>query len=308
MSTRDSTDPPPEEKAGRKGDSRSKKGESVPNAEPRSERSGVLAALEAGLMDAWSGLEVLDRDLAFEDDRRADLAAVESTGRAVLVLLAGEESAGTVLSALDLAAFARANAEILARHLGESVDPSLEPRVVVIDPRNDPRLAERLGGLSTSGIDLFSVRTVKSAAGERSYLLPPKTHQSAQPATIEAFLLGLEPPLLGLARPLVDRMARVDQECQAVADRESVVWRLHGTILARIERSGDRLEASFGSRRERFPIRGEDDVDRIVERALERVASGIGEGRSPSNGARAIEAVPEGEPLLTPEEIAAFRE
>ncbi len=311
MSTRgEASGSSPEEKGSRtesrKAESRPRKSDPPsPVSEGQAERSKILAALEAGLIEAWSGLEVLDRELVFDDDRRADLAAVEATGRAVLVLIAGEDSAETVLAALDLLDFARSNVEIVARHLGEPADAFLEPRVAVVDPRNDPRLLERLGRLSKSGIEVIGVRTVRSASGERSYLVASRLLLE-EPASAEILLAGLPLPLSDLARPLFDRMARVDPECRALADRGAVVWRARGAVLARLERRDDRLEASFESG-VRFSLAGAEDVERVVETALERVARGIEPGRG-ATAPRQLSGIPESEPLLTPEEIQAFRD
>jgi hypothetical protein len=290
---------------GRRGEARPRKAETTASSEGAVERSSVLAALEAGLVDAWTGLEVLDRELVFDDEVRADLAAVESTGRAVLVRIAGEDAEETVLGALDLFAYARANAAIVARHLGEPTDPALEPRVAVVDPRNDAHVLGRLGGLSASGIEVIGVRTVRSAAGERSYLVV-SGRLGGEAASPEALLAGLPPPSIEVARGLFERMARLDPECRSLADKGAIVWKLHGAVLARLERRNGHLEASLASG-ERFPLAVAEDAERVLEAALERVAEGIEPGAGPVSP-RARAAAAEEEPLLTAEEIQAFHE
>jgi hypothetical protein len=310
MSTRgEASGSSPEEKGGRvegrKGEARPRRADPPAAGGETVERSRVLAALETGLVEVWSGLEVLDRELDFEDGVHADLGAVEPTGRALLVRIAGEDAGETVLGALDLLAFARANAAIVARHLGEPVDAGLEPRVAVVDARGDARVVERLRALSPSGIEVIGVRTVRSALGERSYLILPPT-LAGPAAAPETFLAGLPAPLFELARALFARMQRVDPDCHPLTDRGAVVWRLHGVLLARLERHDGQLEASLASGA-RLPFASAEDAERVLESALERVAQGIGArpGR-PAGGA--LGHAGEQEPLLTPEEIQAFRD
>ena len=293
--------PPPKEKRRSGGRTKAKA--------PRSpEPNGVLAALRAGLEEALPGLEILDEDLSFEDDGRADLAAVDGAGRLVLVLIAGRDDEPVIPVALDALAYARANTDVLARHLEGRVEPGQSPRVVVIDPGNDPRLGARLALLAPLGVEVFGVRTVKSARGEHSYLVASEraAGSGAAPGP-EPFLEALPEPLRELGRGISDRMSRLDEELVTTGDPTSIVWRLDGEVLARVDREGSNLRASLGAQQPSAPIRDVADVDRLVEGALGRLVEHVeGLGHPPEpRGAGALPG--EDEPLLTAEELEAFR-
>ena len=59
------------------------------------------AALLEGLEDVLPGIEVVDRDIVFEGGARADLAAVDPSGRLVLVLLVTRDEEKAILGILD---------------------------------------------------------------------------------------------------------------------------------------------------------------------------------------------------------------
>jgi len=282
--------------------------------------SGVLAALEAGVGEALPGLEILDRDLVFDQVGRADLAAVDALGRLVLVLVAGEDPDQAVLDALDLLAYARTNTSLLARHFGSRrSDPGLEPRVVVVDPACDERLAVRLGALSSAGVEVFGVRTLRSAAGERAYLVATGRESAAATGEggIRAFLDALPLPLQEVGEELTQRMSRLDEELLATGDAGSLVWRLHGEVLARFACSGDHLTASVAPHHLPAAVRRSADVDGVLEEALARLVAELDPTGPP--GARWVDrddfeeadlpprgSVSDG-PILTDEEIRAFQ-
>ena len=152
----------PEEAAEKPRPARAKKEES--------ERSSLLGALSAGLDEIVPGLEILDRELALEG-ARADLAAIDPAGRIHLVLLAAEADKDA-LDVLDTLSFLRSHTDLLVRHLADRrVDPERSPRIFVISPSSDVRLVERLAPLQDAGVHVLGLSAVKSAAGERSYLV-----------------------------------------------------------------------------------------------------------------------------------------
>jgi len=293
----------------------------------------LLAALRAGLEEALPGLEIVDRDLVLDERGRADLAAVDASGRLVLVIVAAKNGDRTALDALDALAFARRNADVLARHLDPRIEPGLQPRVVVVDPSNAADLLERLTPLAPQGIEVFGVRTIKSAAGERSYLIAREAPGAiGGPGGVEAFLEALPESLRELGRGLAERMQRLDDELLATGDRNTVVWRLNGDVLARLERVGRHLQASVGPERRAGPIRDPADADRLLEGAMARLVECLERRGAVGTAAEAPADVPgapeapegpgaplegdrersrapgDDEPLLTEEEIQAFRE
>ncbi len=278
-----------------------------------SSRSGPLAALSAGLDQIVPGLEILDRELVFEGGARADLAGVDPSGRLHLVLLAGEDPDRAALEVLDALALLRAQLELLVRHFGErAVNPELAPRLLVVSASSDERLSERLAALQDAGVLVLGLRSVKSAAGERSYLvrLGQRPGATSGAGGTAAFLRALPVKLEALGHGLVERMARLDEELEPSADATTLVWRLQGEVLCRVERIGDSLQASVAPRHEPMALADEDDLEKLVERSLSRLVKLLGMTRAEKPAPGAANALPGAreEPLLTPEEIQAFRE
>ena len=275
-----------------------------------SERSSLLGALSAGLDEIVPGLEILDRELALEG-ARADLAAIDPAGRIHLVLLAAEGDRDA-LDVLDTLSFLRSHTDLLVRHLADRrVDPERSPRVFVISPSSDARLVERLAPLQDSGVHVLGLSAVKSSAGERSYLvrLEPAARSAPRSSGVEAFLRALPTRLEPLGRALVERMARLDEELEPSADATTIVWRLAGEVLARVERVGDVFQASVAPQHEPRGLAELADLDRLTDLALARLVQILGMTRpAPAPRPTPGPADNDREPLLTPEEIEAFRE
>ncbi len=283
-------------------------------AEPEKETGahGVLGALSSGLDEIVPGIEILDKELVLEGGGRADLAGVDPSGRLYFVLLAGEDSDRAALEALDALAYLRRHVELLVRHFGERrVDPERAPRVLIVSPTADPRLSERLAALSDAGVTVLGLSTVKSAAGERSYLVrcEPRGRNGPSATGMAAFLRALPARLEPLGHGLVERMSRLDEELEPSADGTTIVWRLQGEVLCRVERVGDVLQASVAPRHEPLALAETADLERLVEQALARLVRVLGMTREQKTtpGSPVLTGDRE-EPLLTPEEIQAFRE
>jgi len=285
------------------------------------EESGSTAAWIAGLDEIVPGLEIVDRELHFEGGARADLVAVDPSGRLFLVLHASEDADRTVLETLDAVALVRGQLELLVRHCGEGrVNPERAPRVLVVCAGQDARLVERLGALGEAGVLVLGLRAVRSAAGEHTYLvrLDPAARAAAGPGGVEAFLRALPPRLEPLAAALFDRMQRLDEELACSGDATTIVWRLSGEVLVKVERIGELLQASVAPRHEPLPLADLVDLDGLVERALGRLVRVLGltraeqPGGGPTSGgpkpSKPMLAMKPDEPLLTPEEIRAFQE
>jgi len=278
-----------------------------------SEERGPLSALVSGLDEIVPGLEILDRELVFEGGARADLAGVDPSGRLHFVLLAGEDTDRAALEALDALAVLRTQLELLLRHFGErGVNPERAPRLLVVSPNSDPRLGERLAPLADTGLSVLGLRTVKSAGGERAYLvrLEPQRGADKGPGGVAAFLRALPARLEVLGAALVERMERLDEELEPTADSSTLAWRLQGEVLCRVERIGDLLQASVAPRHEPLPLGDMADLEALVERALGRLIRVLGmtRGDRPPKVAQRTAGAPEDAPILTQEEIQAFRE
>jgi len=158
---------------------------------------------------------------------------------------------------------------------------------------------------------VLGLRTVKSAGGERAYLvrLDAAARASGGAGGVSAFLRALPARLEPLGNALVERMERLDEELTPAADATTLVWRLAGEVLCRVERIGELLQASVAPRHEPLPLAELGDLDRLVEKAMARLVGvlNLTRGDRPAPGPRPVPAGRE-EPLLTAEEIQAFRE
>jgi hypothetical protein len=273
---------------------------------------GPLAALAAGLDEIVPGIEVLDRELVLEGGARADLAAVDPSGRLYLVLLANEDADKAALEALDALGAARNQLELFLRHLGDAeVSAERAPRVLLVSPSADARLAERLSVLSDAGVLVLGLRTVKSAAGERTYLvrLDPSTRAASASGGVPAFLRALPARLEPLVHALLERMQRLDEQLLVAGDASALVWRLEGEVLCRVERIGELLQASAAPRHEPLPLDSSAHLDALAERCMAHLVHALKAARTerPAPGPRPVPS-PRDEPLLTDEEIQAFRE
>jgi len=307
MATRGKRDDDAEKADVEKGDVESSRARVKPDGE-RDE----LATLIAGLDEIVPGLVVIDRELAFEGGARADLVAVDPSGRLYLVQHANPDGDKAVLEALDAVALLRGQLEVLVRHCGESrVNAERAPRLLVVCASSDARMVERLGALGDAGVLVLGSRTVKSAAGEHRYLvrLDPAARAAVGPSGVAAFLRALPARLEPLGAALVERMERLDEELTAGGDATNLVWRLSGEVLAKVERIGDLLQASVAPRHEPLPLAELADLERLVEKALGRLVRVLGLTRveRPEGGPERAPSRAD-EPLLTPEEIQAFRE
>jgi hypothetical protein len=275
-------------------------------AGPAGERDSH-AALLAGLEELVPGLTVLDRELALEGGARAELVATDPAGRLVLVQLAPEDPDRAALDVLELLAALARDQEPLARHLGFAPSPLVRaPRVLVVSASSDARLAARLAPLASAGVELVGLRSVKSAAGERAYLvrLDAAGRPVASAGGVAAFVRALSARQEPLVRALLERMQRLDEELAVEGDAETLVWRLAGRVLARLERLDGGLTGSVAPGHEPEALAEAADVERFVERALSELVRVLGLASSgPTRPAPSRD-----EPLLTAEEIQAFRE
>lgn len=280
--------------------------ERPPDSTPtRDDLAAVASAVEAAL----PGVDVLDRALDLDDGARADLAGVDASGRLVLVQLAAESIDRAALDALDLLSLARRSPELFVRHLAsDRIAPRLEPRVVVILEPDGARLAERLSPLAVAGLELFELRTVRSAAGERSHLLPranPAFQEAGAPGlSLDRFVESLAPERQDLGRSLCERLARLDDELRTEVGMQSVAWYFQDRLLVRLEARGARLRGAVGPRGELRDLGSARAADELLEEALSRLVDEVGEGR-PDAGSGAARHEPIA--LLTAEELEAFR-
>lgn len=236
----------------------------------------LRSQLEAGLREALPGIVIVDRDLALGARVDADLVALDGDGRLVLVLLlAGwEPLPGTdrvVLATLDALAWARAQRELVARHLGDDrLRSELDPRVVLVAESFAPEVLERLACLGPGAVRLLEVRALRSAGSCSTFLCPVGEVAAGASDDPADFLDGLDEDPRALANLLVSRLERVDEEVECAPDDRGLRFSFHGTPLCHLSAVGGHLRGHLPGGEAPMPFRKEGDLDGFVDAALAR--------------------------------------
>ena len=287
--------------------------------DPNGSTQSIYRAVERGLGEVVPGLEILDRDLELAEDLTVQLVGRDARGHLVLVLVVEGDADGLTVVALEALRQARAQRSLLSRHLGDPrLRGDLPERVYLISDSFDDLVVGRLTPLLGDAIELFEVRTVRSARGENAYLV--RIHSSAEgPAAAESestsvFLAALPEEVRDVARIVVRRLSRVDDELDRSSTRQQVLWRSGEAVLARLGWEDGLLRGSVPSRGSAFPLRSERDVDPFVEEVVSSYVENLRasphtdlqppleEGRPPL-AALAVEQA-----VLTSDELDAFRD
>jgi len=274
--------------------------------------NAVYEALETGLSEVVPGLVVLDRDLELAEDQLANLVGVDAHGHLTLVLVVEGDKEAAVIEILDALKFGRQNAGLLRRHLEcRELNPDRAPRVVAVAERFDDAIIGRLVPLVGRELHLFEIRTLRSARGDRAYL----TRVAGEEGELEVgsdspefFLASLPTDFVEVASTVIRRLERVDDEIDRAASKTQVLWRRDGELVARLGWSDGELSGFVTPDPDPMRLRASADVDPFVERVLERYWGDL----SPRDEAPlevATSAAPRlDEPLLTAEEMEAFRD
>lgn len=298
-----------------------------PSADAERQRSAE-GDVEASLRAVLPGLRLVDRDLELDGVPLADLVG-EVDGRLVLVLLVDGEGDGPVLAALDALTAARRDGELLGAHLG-LVGPSRRaPLVLLVAERFGERLRDRLRLLPSDSLWLLERRAVRTARRGAQPLvrLAPATEASApmpgegagrpaesriDPQAIGRFLAQLPPGPARLGRELIERIARIDPELEheirRVSDREQLWWSFRDRPLCGLAVRDGRLEGRLPESPVPHAIQSVEGIDAFLEWVLSCHLELL-DAFADREAVGEVELVPpRREPLLTPEELEAFRE
>lgn len=262
-------------------------------------------ACELGLREHLPGLEIVDRHLELGGARPVDLLGVDGAGRPILIVFSDGVSGDAALSALEAVAFARNHAELIARHAGSlrkgaAAASARVPLAVLIAEAFSPRLVEQLAVVSARELALFEVTMLKgesrSSVGFRAVASRPSL--ASLERTLEQFLAALPPEERSLADLLARRLARLDERIELSCGEDSILWRLGEREVCRLDRAAAGWLAWVDA--DSFPIQARSDFTPL----LDRVVRGSFEI---DDGPPAKFATDQAQ-LLTPDEIAAFRE
>ena len=297
------------------------------------------AQLEREVLLALPELEVIDRDLVVRESLAVDWVGVEAGERVCIVMLAERRGREVVLDVIDALTFTKANAEVLARHW--DLDEHLlhePPRAVCIAESFDAEAVERFDALTEIGdveVRLFEIRTLSSQAGRASYLVPLRA--DVPTSTGGAFLDNVPDESTELAELFVERMARVDDGLELRERSSALEWTLDGRAVGELRVRAGRLEGLLPGFPSPLSVRDTQEIDEFIDQALARLVElegGVRPAReTPDRNETArprgievgeleaadgdelpeledIELIPQDptEPLLTAEEIDAFRD
>lgn len=201
--------------------------------------SGGSALLDA-LGVAVPGFEAVDEQLELDDGPVVDYVAVDGVGHLVLVLRTAGRGPSSVAAVLDVLSFSQRRGLVLCRLLNvPRLRADMPTRLLVLAEAYEPDVRRRLSALKPCGVELFEVGSLRSAAGERAFVLPldaDPNHAVAQPRA------GLEPALADLTdehrqkvRTIARRLERLDDNLQVQASRRSVSWFLGPEVVARVD-------------------------------------------------------------------------
>jgi hypothetical protein len=278
-----------------------------------SDKEGLLGILEADLPRLVPGVGVVDRGLVLSrgpvrgaEGRRADLVLLDDLGRALIVLVVDGRGDDTVLAAIDALAFARRSGDALARPNRELRPREICARVALAAEAFSTRVLEALSLLPERELLLFEPRRTSSEAGPRTRLarvdpMPARTPGTA--AGRESFLSAVPDALRTTADRLLRRLTRVDAEIELAFADSSASVRCGDRELAALSLRDGSLHGEIPALDRRLPIRGPDDADLYLDEVLRQHLADLEKDHpEPEIAPRTREE----EPLLTPEEIAAF--
>lgn len=265
----------------------------------------VGPALEDALRGVVRGFRVVERDLTLpvgDVERHVDLVGHDAQGRLVLVLVADLVDDAAVLRVVLASSFARESCAHAAR-------PWLDAR---LDPARSPLVVLVAGGVAEGRLACLallpagSVAVLSARAADGILLAPlklPHIHGPRGPADLvadwpeDARARGLE---------LLRRVARVDPEIVVRVDAEELRWEWNESELGALACRGGDLRLEECARGETVVLHDDADVDTWLEGfVLAHTTRLAAANRSP----RPLDLLARGAgPLLTDEEIAAFRD
>lgn len=282
------------------------------------DRPELRADFERALCEALDGFQLRDEEIllagrpsggpAEREPRRARSAGVIDDGRAVLVLRPGLHEGPLELVAIDALTWSEEYGEVLAQHLG--ADPARDVLVVLVVDAPDASLRAALRTLRDDRLLVLVERRVRSARGERLRLSSLDLRGRAIPTAtegVEDFLARLAPPARAWAEAAARGVARIDPGLRGFVADSALVWRDPAGVRCVLRARGAEIlgEADGVA----GPIRGDDEVERFLERAL-RACCGterLEPAPRPASSEDAPKALLPVGPLLSEDELAALR-
>lgn len=273
----------------------------------------VLRALEAHMADLLPGCEVVDRNLFVEDGPEVHLVCLDPAGRLFLVSFVEGGAQETVMLALDTLAFVRRHAGPLARHVGPEADARQVPCVVLVAEHFADRACMRLASIVADPgrlLMLYELRVMESErGGQTAWFAPVPGLNRAQPgaASVASFLEELSAEGRSATERFLDALENVDPEMHVEARRDRLTWHLGTSEIGTLTARGKTLHFKApGGVTRRMLL--EEDARSALDDVMARVVDALSAEDDPDLPAGPPPPIRREEPLLTPEELEAFRD
>lgn len=287
-------------------------------------RRALVEAFETALLRELGGARVVDRGLRCDGRPVAEIVLLHER-RLVLALAVDGASGRTPERALAARAFAGSRAGALAAHLSSELDESelaadTRPLVLLVSARPyAPRVLERLRALAGPELCVLELHLLQSRAGSSSSLervlppperepalaSPPQAAERAPRDAIERFARSLAGPQERLALDLARRIARIDPGLQLESGEGELAWLRDGELLCCLRAVDGRLEGQLAESRIPHRIHAPAAAEVFLDWVLSLYLAQLEGGPTDRPHPRPLE--PTG-PLLTPEELEAFRD
>lgn len=272
------------------------------------EESLLRAALTA-FSEAFSGSRVVDRDLELGDGPCWAWLAELADGGLCVALVVDEARAQDAWSALDgLARLVEVESELRSALGLAPANRQLTPRAVVIAASVSAAYGRRVDLVDRQRLETFKLVRISTRHRSSAVLvsvrdverraLSSSQHEQRAESRVR-FTEGVE-----VLAVLKDRLSRLDALVEVHADADASVFRVHGHELARVFTDQQPLHARVGAGAPAIPLESLDDVEAFLAHVVDRYLE-LGCWAGAEGGAASLALV---EPLLTHEEMAAFRE
>lgn len=273
--------------------------------------AATLRAAESAFLAAFVGARIVERDVQLGSGLRWTWLAELSDGALCAVSLQTRGRGALVWRALDALAELEDHEAELRRSLRLSPvgASSAPPRALLIVESAARALARRLELVAPerlAGYKLLRLETRARSEVSLQAIAPPRWQGRASsqwPPSAERSV-GSEGIQVSKIDGIVERLRRLDAAVNVEQAGGSTLVQVHGHELARFDRLGDACGAQVGPSDEVFTLETPADVERFLAASVERYLD-LGCWTGAEGGAAALAL---GEPLLTREELAAFRE
>ncbi len=282
------------------------------------EESDAKPAILAALREELPGFDLKEHDVDLAGghrpkgahDVRADWVGTDRSGRLVFATVkeAGDDEA--ILWAVEAVAFAsrmRTGAGARsARARWQSAAEGPVPLVVLIVRTSSARLLATLACLPADSFSLLELRQRRGKGGGKLALVRRDLRgdeEASRPTQhgIEAWPSGARQ----LAESLAARVRRIDPSIERTESVHGLQFFFREEEAARLSFQGGKLMGACGGLSESDTIEDDSGADAWLERALRTHAVRLHSGNRPR---RPADLLTRAGPLLSPEELAAFRD